>query len=175
MEVHAERQPAPRLDPGRLMPRPRRQPETSGRADLKLRRPLPSENAAVATEAPAAVPLNERSLGEEIHPLCYRVAFGSALWIVCVYGLSFLAAPHAFMMVVISLGFMVMYGGLPFVMWRSRRGPAKAGRFAVFAQTELPTWTGVLHGREAAVQIMTVPLALAVAATGIALAIAGAR
>ncbi|SMF76063.1 hypothetical protein SAMN06265365_13211 [Tistlia consotensis] len=144
-------------------------------AGLAPLRPAPR---LVEAPAAAAPPLNERSLGEEIHPAVYGVAFGAALWIVAVYGAVFLGAPEAMMMLAISLGFLVMYAGTPIVMWRTGRAPAAARtgrRFADFARARLETWTGVVHGSEAAVQIVTIPVGLAVAATGIALAIVGAR
>lgn len=184
MEAVAERRaavearPQPRSpEPQRLPPSARRLPEGPAHPDLRLRRPQPAVVEPGPQPAVASPPLNERSLGEEIHPLCYGISFAAALWIVGVYALVFLAAPHALMMLTISFAFLVMYAGTPLVMWRSRRTESRASArgFAAFARAELETWAGPLHGREAAIQVVTIPLALALAATGIAFAVAAAQ
>ncbi|MEX0760244.1 MAG: hypothetical protein WD100_11760 [Tistlia sp.] len=175
MEGLAERLPAEGLEADRLPPETPSAPVQPRTRILEVPRgPAP----APANDLVSAAPSNERSLGEELHPACYAIIFGAALWIVGVYGLAFAAAPQALMMVGVSLSFLLVYGGLPLVMWRSRPLPQRArrtGGFGAFARSRVETWTGAIHGREATTQMAMIPVALALAATGTALAIAAAR
>ncbi|MGB2321792.1 MAG: hypothetical protein ACPH9S_06290, partial [Candidatus Puniceispirillaceae bacterium] len=72
-------------------------------------------------------------------------------------------------MVAISTGFLFVYGGLPVLMLRfeMRGGPV----LGAFLRQKLPTWSGLLTGRDAWVQVCLIPSMLALAAIALCLVI----
>jgi hypothetical protein len=82
----------------------------------------------------------------------------------------------AFTAFMLAIGFfyLAVYAGVPALFLRMQRPPApsdiRQADMANFLARGMETWTGHLSGRQALVQIMAVPVALAIAVFGIGLA-----
>lgn len=103
---------------------------------------------------------------------------------------SFLVAMGSFMaffggsgpslfMTVISLAYLAAYVTVPVVFFRIQRQSARQTTqqttWGRFMKEGLVTWTGHVSGREAVLQIMTIPAALITAAVGMGIALQFAR
>jgi hypothetical protein len=110
---------------------------------------------------------------DQLHPGVYGMMVGAFAWMFAVAGIAFHAQTEAAFAVAVSIIYTVIYFTTPYLAYRVARShgfnPAKTP-FSVFMKGELETNTGRLRGWEAAVQICSIPFALALAMTGICLA-----
>ncbi|WP_425408582.1 hypothetical protein [Hyphococcus sp.] len=85
-----------------------------------------------------------------------------------VFGLTFLHDGEALFMVAISAVYLAAYLGTPYVLSKvgGRIDSAQEKPFEQFLGEPFETWTGVISGREALLQIMLVPAAILIAVTG---------
>ena len=99
-----------------------------------------------------------------------NVAILGAFWLI------FQGDKEALFMVAISAVYLAAYLITPFVMSRvAPIDPPQDKSFCAFLNEPFETWTGVITGREALIQVMLIPTAILFAVTGMALVIAGAR
>lgn len=94
-----------------------------------------------------------------------------------VFGLTFRGDGEALFMVAISAVYLAAYMGTPFMLSRigGRVDPVQEKPLARFLREPFETWTGVLSGREAALQILLIPSAILIAGAGMGLIIAAIR
>jgi hypothetical protein len=94
-----------------------------------------------------------------LHPVVFISLFACFAVIMLAFVMLFWERPEPAFMVAISIGFLLIYAGLPLMMLRfeSRGGPTLAG----FLGNRLRVWTGTITGAEAWLQICLVPLVLA--------------
>ena len=85
-----------------------------------------------------------------------------------VFWLTFRGDSEALFMVAISAVYLAAYLGTPFLLSRvgGRIDPAEHKLFAQFLEEPFETWTGVISGREALLQVVLVPVAILIAAVG---------
>ncbi len=98
---------------------------------------------------------------------------GAFVWMFAVAGLAFHAQTEAAFAVTVSIVYTIIYFTTPYLAYRVARAHGfNLARmpFSVFMRGEMETNTGRLRGWEAAVQICSIPFALALAMTGICLA-----
>lgn len=74
---------------------------------------------------------------------------------------------RAAFMVAISATYMAVFFAVPFAFLRNEPQHGPRPSYARFLQQGIDTWTGHLTGREAVIQILTIPVMIAVAITGI--------
>ena len=72
--------------------------------------------------------------------------------------------------IVIGFFFLAVYAAVPFVFLRLQARNPDQATWTRFFERGLETWTGHLSGRQALVQILAIPVALAIAVIGIGLA-----
>jgi hypothetical protein len=82
---------------------------------------------------------------------------------------------QSFFMTVISLAYLAAYVTVPVVFFRIHPKAANQTTWGRFMKEGLVTWTGHVSGREAVLQIMTIPAALIAAAVGMGVALQFAR
>ncbi|MCK5746945.1 MAG: hypothetical protein KAH44_12055 [Oricola sp.] len=94
-----------------------------------------------------------------------------------VFWLAFQGDREALFMVAISAVYLAAYMGTPFMLSRigGRVDPVQEKPLARFLEEPFETWTGVISGREAALQILLIPSALLIASAGMGLIIAASR
>lgn len=110
-----------------------------------------------------------------VHLRVFGVAAFGYVWIMAVFWLLFYNSPTALFMVVVSSLFLAVYLGVPGALMLTGKAPEAPERFKDFWQRRVDTWTGELKGSEAALQIILIPLALAVGITIIGTIIAFVR
>jgi hypothetical protein len=78
-------------------------------------------------------------------------------------------------MTAISLFYLTVYLAVPVVFFRIHRRSPRQVDWPTFMKQGINTWTGHLTGREAFIQIMTIPVALVVAAIAMGIVWTAAR
>lgn len=91
-------------------------------------------------------------------------AYGSIL---AAFGWAFLGAADVWFNLGVCAAYLAMYLGVPWVFLKSDAGSTKRPDLADFLEQGLSTWTGRVSGRAALAQILTIPVAVALAALGI--------
>ena len=104
-----------------------------------------------------------------IHPLVFVCFLACLAVLMTAFVALFWGRAEPVFMVAISTGFLFVYGGLPVLMLRfeMRGGPV----LGAFLRQKLPTWSGLLTGRDAWVQVCLIPSMLALAAIALCLVI----
>ncbi len=141
-----------------------------------MNKPMTAAQAAVL----ASIDLKADTLGtwkaegeivSQIHGGVYALTFGLYAYIMVVFWVLFAGHAASAINVGVSTFFLLIYAAVPLVMIRIGRLQPERYSFGDFLNARLDTYTGLLSGRAAAVQVLTVPAALAAAVTGIAWAI----
>lgn len=98
-------------------------------------------------------------------------------WILLVFWITFAGHADAAFMVAISTAYCIVFAAVPwsFLRIEQRARPAPRRSWSDFTGHGLDTFTGVLDGKAAMAQILSVPIALAITTTGIGVAILTAR
>ncbi len=108
-----------------------------------------------------------------VHPAPIIVSLGCAAWFLVISWVCFapLDRETALMVAVVTVIFAMFLGGMTLGAWNSAgRSPASARRsFGAFIRGNVDTATGLISGREAMIQIATLPLTLAAGGTAMAL------
>ena len=125
-------------------------------------------------QAPAIVPL--RILRAAMHPSVYKIALACWFSLLALFWVTFFVSANARFMLAISTVYATVFFGLPFILSRMRRGgyfpPYGLGDFI---RGRFDTLYGPVSGIDALLQVVIVPLVLAVGGVAIALIIASAR
>ncbi len=111
----------------------------------------------------------------------HRAVFASLAMIyaalLAVFWLTFQGAAEALFMVAISAVYLAAYVGTPYMLSRvgGHIDPVQDKTLDVFLREPFETWTGIVAGWEAALQILLIPAAVLIAGAGMGVIIAIAR
>jgi len=97
---------------------------------------------------------------------CLVAAFA---WTIGAYLITFWSDLRALEMVVVDIVYVAVYLGVPWIILMIEPRTGRNPTMATFLDRGLQTWTGHLKGWEALVQILLIPVALAVATTAMCL------
>jgi len=133
------------------------------------------ERDAAVQDATAASDAGAPARNRSLHPAVLLVGAGAYAWILGVLAVVLGASAEALFVIAISALFLLIYLALPGVM--AVLGHAESSRTSLrgFLNRPMELWTGRVPGREAALQVVLLPIALAVGMTAIGIAIAFAR
>ncbi|WP_428409146.1 hypothetical protein [Hyphococcus sp.] len=97
--------------------------------------------------------------------------------LLAVFWLTFQSDGEALFMVAISAVYLAAYMGTPFMLSRvgGRVDPVDDKSFAAFLREPFETWTGIVTGREAMLQVLLIPMAILVAGCGMSVIIGASR
>ena len=146
--------------------------------DLVPTLPISPEPATLASLGPIDADLRPANddrphlperLVPDLPPAVGFMLVGAFAWIIGAYLITFWSDLQALEMVVVDAVYTSVYLGVPWLILKlePRTGPNPT--LAAFLHRGLHTFTGHLTGAEALVQILTVPVALAVATTAMCL------
>jgi hypothetical protein len=111
-----------------------------------------------------------RPLWEHVHPAIRRIALGLIIWTVGAVWVLFSHSyygPLLYGVVTLLVGLFVI---LPMILFRiGRRGTERSPSFADWLHGQLDTASGPIDGRDAAIMILLVPMAVAVGMTALGL------
>ena len=95
-----------------------------------------------------------------IHPLVFVSFMVCLVVMMAAFVVLFWGQAEAVFLVTIATGFLFVYIGVPVLMLRfeMKGGPV----FGAFLHRKLPTWSGMLTGRDAWIQVCLIPSMLAV-------------
>lgn len=104
-----------------------------------------------------------------IHPLVFISFLACLAVMMAAFVALFWGRAEPVFMVAISTGVLLVYAGLPVLMLRfeMRGGPV----LGAFLRQPLPTWSGLLTGRDAWIQVCLIPSMLALAAIALCLVV----
>lgn len=108
-----------------------------------------------------------------LHHAIPKMLAGLNAYVLLAFWIALQGDREALFMVAISAFYLFAYMGTPYLM--ARLGAKKAPRsssLSQFLKEPFDTWTGVITGREAMIQVLTVPVAIAIAVTGMCFIIA---
>jgi hypothetical protein len=142
--------------------------------------------SSVQPSRPQPHPGNENTpaagrLQTALHPNVYKVAMVCWAGLLAVFWVTFWASASALFVVVVATGFALMFFGIPYIMSRMAAKnavtpvPNAPGTFGAFLRAPFGTLNGHLSGFEALVQVILVPLCLAVGAVAISFMILADR
>ncbi|WDI31265.1 hypothetical protein PUV54_15040 [Hyphococcus flavus] len=119
----------------------------------------------------------EPKTNASLHAGVFRVFALINAAILAVFWLTFRNDREALFMVAISAVYLGVYLGTPYMLSRvgGRIDPVQKKPFAQFLAQPFETWTGVISGREALLQITLVPAAILIAVTGMGVIIGVSR
>ena len=104
-----------------------------------------------------------------IHPLVFVSFMVCLVVMMASFFVLFWGRAEPVFMVAIATGFLFVYAGAPVLMLRfeMRGGPV----FGAFLRQPLPTWSGMLTGRDARIQICLIPSMLALCTVALCLVV----
>lgn len=111
-----------------------------------------------------------------LHPNVYKIAMVCWAGLMAIFWVTFWASAEALFIVVISTGFALMFFGIPFLM--SRMAPKNADglcTFRTFLRAPFGTLNGQLPGFEVLLQVIVVPLCVALGGIAISFMILADR
>jgi hypothetical protein len=103
-----------------------------------------------------------------IHPRIQKWGAALAAWMLVVAWIGFSGTFTINIAIAISAVTLVMYLGVPLVLARTSRYATPETSFGDYLEGELETYGGAISGREAMIQILTVPACLAAGLTAMA-------
>lgn len=107
-----------------------------------------------------------------MHPHVYRIALGCWMVFLAIFWLTFWVSANALFMVVIATFYAAVFFGVPYAMLRQVSGRTEAkGPLLTFLEKPFATLNGSLHGYEALLQVILVPLCLIAGGTAIGIII----
>jgi hypothetical protein len=127
---------------------------------------------AGAAEAGSAKRMEAAEAG--VHPMVAKIAIGAAIWFLVATWLFFAWGRQVDFLIAIVILFFVFFLGL-FLLTASfsakdPRWPVRETSFRNFLGSDVRIGSGTMRGRDVVIQIATIPVALALAATLIGLA-----
>jgi hypothetical protein len=105
--------------------------------------------------------------GQELHPRVYKSVVVAFAWILVIARMAFGYSTEAAWLATVSILFGIVFFSIPIIMRRANRMRARWVKRDVedFLTSNVEIATGRLPGWEAYLQIMIIPLSLAIAAT----------
>ncbi|GJL91702.1 hypothetical protein [Hyphococcus sp.] len=108
-----------------------------------------------------------------LHGGVLKTLAGLNAYILIAFWFALRSDREALFMVAISAFYLLAYLGTPYLMGRvGGKGLDQSKPLSQFLAEPFETWTGTITGREAMLQVLTVPAAIAIAVTGMCLIIA---
>ena len=133
--------------------------------DFQVRRPL--DRPATAVAAP---------IESVMHPHVYRIALACWACLLAVFWATFWVSSNALFQVVIGTVYAVIFFGVPYEMSRIYPGKRTSDKSLwQFMAEPFRTRTGTMHGYEALLQVVLVPVILTIGGTAIGIIIHAAR
>jgi len=133
--------------------------------DFQARRPLDRPAAAVAAPIESVM-----------HPHVYRIALACWACLLAVFWATFWVSSNALFQVVIGTVYAVIFFGVPYEMSRIYPGKRTSDKSLwQFMAEPFRTRTGTMHGYEALLQVVLVPVILTIGGTAIGIIIHAAR
>jgi hypothetical protein len=136
--------------------------------------PHPAQQQVSDRRPPAA--LAAAPAESAMHPHVYRIALGCWMCFLAVFWATFWVSSNALFQVVIGTVYAVMFFGVPYEMSRfypGKRTPDKS--IWQFLAEPFRTRTGTMHGYEALIQVILVPVLLTIGGGAIGVIIHAAR
>ena len=129
-------------------------------AEIEPARPRPQPPQLTLVEAPARA-------NTSLHGGVFKIFAAVNVAILGVFWLIFLGDGEALFMVAISGAYLAAYLATPYVMSRvGRIDTPQEKSLQEFLSEPFETWTGVITGREALLQVMLIPSAILLAVIG---------
>jgi ACR3 family arsenite efflux pump ArsB len=100
-----------------------------------------------------------------VHPRIQKWGAALAAWMLVVAWIGFSGTATINIAIAISVVTLVMYLGVPLILARTSRYVTPQTSFGDYLEGELETYGGAISGREAMIQVLTVPACLAVGLT----------
>src|SRR5213079_1024949 len=108
-----------------------------------------------------------------IHPQAFRIAMVATGWFILAGAFLFATTLETGYLMAVVVGFGVVFFGLTLGLAlrvnNDQRWSTKAESFEEFVNDDVPVNTGRIHGREALIQLLILPVSLAVGFTAIGL------
>jgi hypothetical protein len=125
-----------------------------------------------APESSSAKRMDKSEAG--VHPMVAKIAIGATVWFLAVTWLFFAWGRQIDFLIAIVILFFAFFIGL-FLLTasysvRDKRWPVREMSFREFLRSDVRIGSGTMRGRDVAIQIATIPVALALAGTLIGLA-----
>ena len=131
----------------------------------------PAEEVGTA-QASSAERMDRSEAG--VHPMVAKIAIGATVWFLAVTWLFFAWGRQIDFLLAIVILFFIFFIGLfllaAFYSVKDPRWPVREMSFREFLSSDIRIGSGTMRGRDVAIQIATIPVALAVAGTLIGLA-----
>ena len=108
-----------------------------------------------------------------LHHAIPKMLAGLNAYVLLAFWVALQSDREALFMVAISAFYLLAYMGTPYLMARlGAKNAPRSSSLSQFLTEPFDTWTGVITGREAMIQVLTVPVAIAIAVTGMCFIIA---
>ncbi len=126
---------------------------------------------------PAVMILQMKQANTSLHGGVFKALALIYAGLLVIFWAAFQGDKEALFMVAISAVYLAAYMGTPFMLSRvgGRVDPVQEKSLAAFLKEPFETWTGVMSGREAALQILLIPSAILIAGAGMALIVTMSR
>lgn len=115
----------------------------------------------------------------DLHPGVYVAALAGWVWLFGAFWATFGGEAEGAMMLAVDTVFLAVFFGTPFILKRTAdrflKREDRAGSFADFLHMEMETLTGLVSGWSALIQVVIVPVSLALGMTALGFIIAAAR
>lgn len=123
----------------------------------------------VAARSTESVGLRRLSIARaDMHPSVYRIALFCWAAFMAVFWITFFVSASALFMIVVGTVYAVMFFGVPWVMsCIAPKSEAGHPSWSEFIQGRLDTFCGPIEAGEALLQVILVPLALAIGGAAI--------
>jgi hypothetical protein len=105
-------------------------------------------------------------IGAVMHPHVYRIALGCWVVFLSIFWMTFWFSANALFMVVVGTFYATVFFGVPYMMLRQMPGGLeKRGSLVTFLDLPFATNSGTIHGYEALLQVILVPVCLILGGT----------
>ncbi len=148
----------------------------SARTARRIEDHLPAPTEQLAPMPSLLKPVIPAPIEAVMHPDIYRIALGCWVVFMSIFWMTFWISANALFMVAIGTFYAVMFFGVPYMMVRQVPGRTKVkGSLFTFLEQPFATNSGSIHGYEALLQVIIVPLCLIMGGTAIGFIIHSAR
>jgi hypothetical protein len=135
---------------------------------------LATRPSQIAVPTPPPRPASREPAQTSVHPVVIELAIGAALWFVAIVWIAFAKGVETdFALAIVSLFFVFFFGLFMLTASYALHDPRwelPSTTFREFLTSRVSTETGTMRGRDVLIEIMVLPLSLALAATLIGIA-----